>query len=89
LNTLDHYLDDFIFAGGKNTGDYKNLIDQFRSLCSEIDIPLADDKTIGTVTTLTSLGIEINTMEMLIKILQDKIGKYINIIQSFLNRKNS
>ena len=87
LSTLDHYLDDFIFAGEKNSEDCKKLMDRFRSLCYEIDIPLADDKTIGPVTTLTFLGIEINTMEMLMKIPQDKIEELLNIIQSFLNRK--
>lgn len=52
LDTLSHYLDDFIFAGSKGSGNCYNLMSSFQSICTECGIPLAVEKTQGPVTCL-------------------------------------
>ena len=42
---IDHYLDDFSFGGEKGTNECKNLILQFEKKCSEIGVPIANEKT--------------------------------------------
>ena len=57
LSTLDHYLDDFIFAGQENSERCKTLMNYFLSISQELGIPIADEKSVGTVTVLTFLGL--------------------------------
>jgi hypothetical protein len=60
LDTLDHYLDDFIFAGANGSGNCALLMDVFKNICQELGVPLADNKTVGPTTLLTFLGLLIN-----------------------------
>lgn len=55
LNTLDHYLDDFIFVGRSGSQDFATLMFQFESLTREMGVPLAKDKTTGPTTRLSYL----------------------------------
>ena len=41
---VDHYLDDFFFAGSPLCSDCANLMSQFEDLCDELDIPIASEK---------------------------------------------
>ena len=52
LDTIDHYLDDFIFIGTDSSEDCLNLMSSFQNLCYELNIPIAEDKTVGPVTVL-------------------------------------
>ncbi|VDI43964.1 Hypothetical predicted protein [Mytilus galloprovincialis] len=66
LDTLDHYLDDFIFAGHESNNNCELLMDTFMKVCKDLCVPLADNKTVGPTTTLTFLGLEIDTLLMLV-----------------------
>ena len=68
LDTLENYLDDFIFTGRNQTGDCKKMMDTFQEICYEFGIPLAEDKTRGPVTCRVFLGLEIDTVEQCIRI---------------------
>ena len=46
LSTVDHYLDDFIFAGGSLSSDYERLMTAFTEL-KKVSVPLAENKTVG------------------------------------------
>lgn len=50
LSTLDHYLDDFIFAGVALTNDCQKLMDTFSLVSKELGVPLAENKTEGPTT---------------------------------------
>ena len=62
----------------------------FKNLCAEIGVPLAEDKTVGPTTCLTFLGLEIDTVQMLVKIPASKSLELQVLIQEFLskNKKN-
>ena len=55
LSTLDHYLDDFIFAGQENSERSKTLMNYFLSISHELGIPIADEKSAGPVTVWKSI----------------------------------
>ena len=75
LDTLDHYLDDFIFAGANGSGNCALLMDAFKHICQELGVPLADNKTVGPTTLLTFLGLLIDTVNMIVKIPVDKVER--------------
>lgn len=87
LKTLDHYLDDFFFAGQEHSGNCEKLMGVFSDICKELGVPLAEDKSIGPVTVLTFLGLEINTEEMLIKIPQNKLDALVETLEN-ISRRN-
>lgn len=62
LDTLDHYLDDFIFAGKEGSRDCAILMSHFYS--KEIGVQLAEGRTAGPTTQLTFLGFEIDSADM-------------------------
>ena len=69
LSTLDHYLDNFIFAGQENSERSKTLMNYFLSISHELGIPIADEKSAGPVTVWKS----IRMMDMAIRIPQEKL----------------
>ncbi|XP_062572703.1 uncharacterized protein LOC134234654 [Saccostrea cucullata] len=72
VHTLNHYLDDFIFAG--YTLETCNLLMlSFKNTCSAFGIPLAEEKTEGPKSVLQFLGIEIDTDKMVVRIPEEKI----------------
>lgn len=89
LDTLSHYLDDFIFAGSKGSGNCYNLMSSFQSICIEIGVPLAVEKTQGLVTSLTFLGIKIDTNQMCIRIPKEKILELKGLLEAFMVKERS
>lgn len=79
LETLDHYLDDFILAGKIGTNNCEKLMSEFDNICTELNIPLAEDKGLGPVSVLTYLGLEIP---------KPKVEILKQYVQEFLSRKS-
>lgn len=75
LHSLDHYLDDFLFAGNSTSNDCQILMSKFIEITAEMGVPLADNKTVGPTTVLTFLGLVIDTDLMLIRVPEVKIQK--------------
>ena len=71
--SIEHYLDDFLLAGEARSGECLHLMNNFRTICSDIGVPLAEEKTLGPSCIMTFLGLEIDTLEMVIRIPQDKL----------------
>ncbi|KAK3097748.1 hypothetical protein FSP39_012785, partial [Pinctada imbricata] len=88
-STLDHYLDDFIFTGPKGTSQCQTLMTNFLSVCKEMGIPIASEKTVGPVTKLTFLELEIDTREQLVRIPSEKIADLIKHIEEILTHNKS
>ena len=83
LNTLDHYLDDFIFAGKERTNQCKKLIDAFSNVCEDLCIPIAENKSVGPVTVLTFLGLKIDTEEMVIRVPKEERHLLVSELEYF------
>ena len=78
-----HYLDDFLFVNSSFQECEQNLND-FISICSEINVPLASHKTVQPTQKLTFLGFEIDTINEILCLPKDKLSKCTKLIQEFL-----
>lgn len=67
-----HYLDDFLFCG-QDFNSSKKILDTFLLLCSDLGVPIANEKTVQPTQVLIFLGIEIDTVEMIMKLPIEKI----------------
>ena len=80
-----HYLDDFFFCRSSFSAcqaDLQRLISFFRHL----GVPLAPDKVCGPATCITFLGIEIDTVERMLRLPQDKLSALMELITSWKDR---
>jgi len=59
-----HYLNDFFTAGLANSPMCKQNLQAMFTLCKKINAPIKMSKVEGPTTTLTFLGIQINTVTM-------------------------
>lgn len=67
-----HYLDDFLFCG-QNFHSRKKTLDTFLSLCNDLGVSIANEKTVQPTQVLIVLGIEFHTVEMIMKSPIEKI----------------
>jgi hypothetical protein len=84
-----HYLDDFLFLGPANNNQCQYSLLKFKSICQEIGVPIALEKTTSPNTTITFLGIELDSMNMVMRLPQDKLDLLRHRIQFFLLSKKS
>lgn len=64
-------LDDFIFVG-HSASVYKDIRSTYNSIYHELGIPLAEHKTVDPTTGLTFLGLEVDTIEMLVRVINQE-----------------
>ena len=70
-----HYSDDFLMFTRSNILRAYEHLTRLRKAFQYLDIPVAEDKLVGPDTQLPYLGIEINTLDFTISILNDKINE--------------
>ncbi|XP_077787077.1 uncharacterized protein LOC144328297 [Podarcis muralis] len=83
---VGHYLDDFILVA-KDAGECRSLLLAFEALAGELGVPLAGDKTEGPVTTMTYLGIELDTVAQTSRLPADKLVALRELIGQILPLK--
>ena len=57
-----HYLDDFLFLGAPNSSQCERALQAALARCRNLGVPVAPGKTKGPNTTLTFLGIELDSV---------------------------
>ena len=67
---MTHYLDDFLLAGNQ---DYSFFMSNLRAICAELGVPITEEKMLSPSVRLVYLGLEINTLNMTVKISSDKL----------------
>lgn len=70
-----HYLDDFLFGSAANSSGCADTLAIFQDVCKMWSVPLANDKTVTPVEILTFLGVEFNTLEMMLRLPDEKIAE--------------
>ncbi|XP_069605972.1 uncharacterized protein [Ranitomeya imitator] len=85
LPSITHYLDDFLFVGPANSEVCHDALVQFKDVMSCFGVPLSSEKTIGPVSVITFLGIEIDSVAMEFRLPQDKISKLQELIAGCLS----
>ena len=82
-----HVLDDFLFI----TDSYDTCLSAlncFTDLCKDIGVPLAPEKTVGPDQILPFLGIQLDSVEMAASLPEDKVIKFLSLIETFLTSKS-
>ena len=86
VHTALHYLDDFLILGPPEKPACRGALLTTLALCEELGFPVAKDKTEGPTTSLTFLGIEIDTQQQQICLPQDKLSRLSTTIATWMSR---
>ena len=82
-----HVLDDFlIIAPSYNTCEQSLM--KFLTICKDIGVPIAPEKTVGPLQTLPFVGINLDSTNMTASLPEDKVLKFIGIIEECLATKS-
>lgn len=82
-----HYLDDFLFFGTAGTLEAAQAAHTAASIFNELGIPVAEKKTEGPATSLTFLGILIDTVAMQLRIPEAKLGRLQELTTHWMAKK--
>ena len=69
-----HYLDDFLTMGPAESPECAVNMQHMQAICREAGLPLEPNKTIGPASTLTFLGIELDSVALQIRLPADKLA---------------
>lgn len=82
-----HTLDDFLFLEKDRTTCIKSL-ERFLSFCSEVGIPIAQEKMFFPETVMEFVGITLDSLKMEARLPQTKIDKCNSLLDEFLSRSS-
>lgn len=80
LPDLLHYLDDFITAGPPNSPQCENNLSTASSVCATLGLPLHPSKKVGPTTCMVTLGIELDSVNQLARLPNDKLTSLLNLL---------
>ena len=83
-----NYLDDFLFVALLRR-KCDNLVNLFLEICSHINFPVSEEKTVWSSTTLVFLGLLIDTINQIVSIPVDKVHRAIDLINDMLKGRKT
>ena len=81
VGNVKHYVDDFLFAGKAKTSHCKSILQCFFDCTAKLGVPIALDKTEGPKTSIVYLGLEIDSVEMVVRMPMPKVQEIISKIR--------
>lgn len=84
---MSHVIDDFFFVGPSNSPLCLFSLNTFLEMCTHINIPIKQEKTVYPTTCLIIYGIEVDSKCMMTRLPQDKIIKIQAQLQYCKNRR--
>ena len=84
-----HYLDDYLSMGPPLSPVCQHSLNIFIELCKDLGVPLASDKLEGPSTSLSFLGIVLDTNLMEIRSPEDKLSRTQEMIKTWLPKKKA
>ena len=84
-----HYIDDFLTAGAPMTNECASNLSIFMATCQELGVPLKADKVEGPTSTITFLGLTLDTHLMEIRLPPEKIKQLVQLMPKWLMRRNA
>ena len=72
---IDHYMDNFITVGSPGSEECTHNVRIMHHTCKVAGVPVEEEKSEGSATTITFLGIKIDTKAMEIRLPQDKLAQ--------------
>ena len=86
---ISHYLDDFLLIGPPSSPECQQNLNTFMQICSNLGVPLASEKMEGPATSLTFLGIMLDTAHMEIRLPQDKLLRIQESLSQWLGKRSA
>ena len=84
-----HYLDDFLFWGPPATPVCAEALTVATDLCERLGLPTAPDKTVGPSTTLTFLGIEIDSCSQQLRLPDAKLTRLRSTLREWARKRSA
>ena len=84
-----HYLDDFLLMGTPGSQSCARSLQTTIDSCKQLGVPVATHKTEGPATTLTFLGIQINTQDMTLSLPDNKLTHIMGLILSWRGKQTA
>lgn len=86
VDTMVHYLDDFLFAGPANNNTCLHLMNSFDQVCQQLGVPISHEKSEGPTTSITFLGLGIDTIGQSIFVPPDKVKALEVLLSSSISK---
>ena len=87
VTSMTHILDDFIFVNSPSSQSCLQDLEAFLNLASRLNIPIKQSKTCQPATVATVHGVEVDTIDMKIRLPADKLSKLVTLLDTFSKRK--
>ena len=89
VNWQLHYLDDFLVLGWPGSQECALALHQALTTYSQLGIPISAHKTEGPSTSLTFLGIQIDTVAISLSLAPDKLARTLGMVLSWRGRRSA
>ena len=87
IKNIVHYSDDFFLVSSHNIQQAHTELSTVKSAFKHLNIPIAENKSEWPQTTITYLGILIDSTDLTIRIPDDKFNELTSILPKWLHRK--
>ena len=88
VQTVYHYLDDFIVVGPPSSEICAEHLQILHKVCNDLGVPLAQEKQEGPDTTITFLGITIDTINQELRLPEEKLKRLLETLSQWEQRKS-
>ena len=78
-----HYLDDYLIAGPPDSSICHSSFQGVESLCKDLGVATKEEKRTPPTTTITFLGVELDTLNQTVSLPQDKLQSLLQELQTF------
>ncbi|CAJ0947280.1 unnamed protein product [Ranitomeya imitator] len=85
LPSITQYLDYLFLVGPANSEVCSQALAQFKDIMAYFGVPLSPEKTIGPISVITFLSIEIDSIAMEFRLPREKIDKLVELINGCLS----
>ena len=86
---LLHYLDDFLTIGPPNSNICQQNLDTIKQICDILGVPLALEKVEGPATSLSFLGITLDTVTMEARLPPEKLRRLQLLVTEWLDKSKA
>ena len=87
VSWLDHYIDDLISAGCPSTTECARITELMHTVCRKVGMPVEPENDQGPATTITFLGLKLDTVALEVRLPQDKLANLRTLLRSWRGRK--
>ena len=88
ISGVSHLLDDFFFVGKAVSNECLRSLQTFMCLAEKLGVPIKEEKTQFPTTCIVIYGIEIDSVEMIARLPEDKIQKILFLLGKYKTKRS-